>query len=120
MKQLISFGTIALCILGLASTSLAQDQAWQENGDDYPLVRLGEDIATLWCNACHIISHNDHDTGFDGAPPFPSLAPLVRENPDRFIAFLTHPHVKPMEAITISHNGITAILAYISSLDPPN
>ena len=117
MKQLKSFGIVAFCVLGLSSPSLAQDQAKQESDDGYPLVRMGEDIATLWCDACHIISHNDNDAGFDGAPPFPSLAPLVKEDPDRFVAFLTHPHVKAMEAITISRDGITAILAYISSLD---
>lgn len=118
MKQILSISTLAITLmLGLATSSSAQSLVSEDDSDAYPVIRMGEDIATLWCDACHIIGKNDDDEGFDGAPPFPSIAPLVRANPDYYIGFLTRPHARPMEAITISRDGITAILSYIVSLD---
>jgi mono/diheme cytochrome c family protein len=118
MKQTLSIGTLAITLaLGLSTTSPAQSLVTEDDSDAYPIIRMGEDIATLWCDACHIIGKGDDDEGFDGAPPFPSIAHLVRANPDYYIAFLTSPHAKPMEAITISRDGITAVLSYIASLN---
>ena len=33
------------------------DVAAADSDSDYPLVVMGEDIATLWCDACHIYLH---------------------------------------------------------------
>ena len=121
MMRTLTLTATAILLVFMAYPLMADDNtndvAAADSDSDYPLVVMGEDIATLWCDACHIVSHSDDDEGFDGAPPFPSLAPMVKANPDYYVAFLTHPHAKPMEAITISRNGIDAILAYIASLD---
>jgi mono/diheme cytochrome c family protein len=104
-------------VVATANPALSLEVADSSAVDAYPLVEMGRDIATMWCDACHIIHDGDDDEGFDGAPPFPSLAPLVKANPDYYIAFLTNPHTRAMEAITISRDGIDALVAYIGSLD---
>jgi mono/diheme cytochrome c family protein len=83
----------------------------------YPLVQEGQDLAQLWCNACHVTGSGRTDSGMDAAPSFQGLAPLVAENPDRYRTFLTQPHVDAMRAISLSRREIDALVAYIASKD---
>jgi mono/diheme cytochrome c family protein len=108
--------TLAVVFL-ISSGSTAQELPDVEDEDTYPMVLQGQDIATMWCDACHIIGHDDLDGGFDGAPPFPSMARPVQANPDYYIAFLTQPHANAMESISLTRSDISALLAYIASLD---
>lgn len=105
-----------LCLLSAAS--VAQELPDLDDEATYPMILQGQDIATMWCDACHVIGHNDMDGGFDGAPPFPSMALPVQANPDYYIAFLTQPHANAMQSISLTRAEISALLAYIASLNP--
>jgi hypothetical protein len=45
------------------------------------------------------------------------MARPVQANPDYYIAFLTQPHANAMESISLTRSDISALLAYIASLD---
>ncbi len=114
---MIRLGLFAcLCAFALVADAKAAEPA---NDGTYILVDQGADLANLWCNACHVIGRPDGLSGMDAAPPFPSLAPLVAENPDRYRIFLTNPHA-PMREIALSREEIEALLAYIASLSEEN
>lgn len=114
---MIRLGLFAcLCAFALIAGAKAAEPA---NDGTYVLVDQGADLANLWCNACHVIGGSGRPSGQDAAPPFPSLAPKVSENPDRYRSFLTNPH-SPMREIALSREEIEALVAYITSLDDEN
>jgi len=108
--------TLAIFCL-LSSTAIAQGLPDPDDEATYPIILHGQDIATIWCDACHIVSNDDMDGGFDGAPPFPSMALSVQANPNYYIAFLTQPHANAMQSISLTRDDISALLAYIASLN---
>lgn len=111
---------IRLCLLACLSAFTLVTGAKAADDGAYVLVDQGSDLANLWCNACHVIGGSARpSSGQDTAPPFPSLAPLVAENPDRYRAFLSNPH-SPMREIALSREEIEALVAYITSLDEEN
>ena len=114
MKLLKSLAGAALVSL-LASPAPAQQAA--PGIEPYPLAEKGADLARIWCNACHVTGAEQPERGMDSAPPFATLAPLVRADMAHYRTFLTKPH-GPMTEIDLSRDEIEAVLAYILSLGP--
>jgi hypothetical protein len=112
-QMLVKTLVTAVMLLGMVNVSLAQDAT---NELIYTPLMLGEDISQMWCNACHVTSAAPNETAMDSAPPFSMLAPLVAEDPERYRAFLTSPHVEAMQGIiSLSRDEIEGLLAYIKS-----
>lgn len=108
--------TILIAAVSLVAFNTAA-LAEEANPSEYLVVDRGADLAELWCNACHVVSGAPEATGKDAAPPFPSLAPLVKSNADRYRLFLKNPHSQ-MQEISLSRDEIEALLAFIRSQDP--
>lgn len=105
------------CLAGVSFAVPAMADEAASGAAPYPPAEKGADLARIWCNACHVTGAGQPEQGMDSAPPFATLAPLVRANPEHYRAFLTKPH-GPMTEINLSRDEIEAVLAYISSLAP--
>ncbi len=113
-----TFGVSLLAALGVRADEAGDGPV--PGVETYPLVQKGEDLARIWCNACHVTGAATPESGMDAAPPFANLAPMVTANPDHYRTFLTQPH-GPMKEISLSREEIEAVMAYISSLsDQPS
>lgn len=106
MRNILVPVMLALC--GLAGTAAAQSTAIK------PSPALGHDIATRWCQSCHVVERGQA-TASDTAPSFFDLARNPEVTAERLRAFLTAPR-HPMPPLELSRTDIGDLLAYIDSL----
>lgn len=116
---LLIIAGLAVLLAGAVFLLPADESGAQQEGlPIYTPVEMGEDLSAMWCNACHVTSVEPNEAALDAAPTFLSLAPLVREDPDRYRAFLAAPHAEAMRGLSFSNEEIEGLIAYISSLAP--
>lgn len=74
----------------------------------------GEQLASRWCVACHIIGAGSPATVQQGPPSFRSIAQSGM-TAEQLRTFLTRPH-GPMPDLSLTRSEIDDLIAYIETL----
>ena len=86
-------------------------------GPDQALVAKGEQLATIWCSACHLTGTANQTSALADAIPFATLATDPNFD-NRQLAFaLYNPH-PAMPAFNVTREEVRALGAYIRTLAP--
>jgi mono/diheme cytochrome c family protein len=116
MKPWLAF----ICSIAVAAIALSeatgQSPVAEPSRPSAPVrgdARVGEALATRWCNECHLVG--GARTATDAAPTFQSIARDPAKNADHLRAFLSRPHA-PMPPIPLSGTEVEDLIAYIRSL----
>ncbi len=104
-------GVAALALLLACPASLSAQVA----GD----ADAGQRIAQTWCINCHVVGREQSNGTSNGAPPFTAIAADTAITPMALRAFLQTPHHR-MPDLSLSHDEIDDMSAYILSLRPPS
>ena len=91
--------SVALPALMVASAAVAAD------------TESGRRLAETRCVPCHAVGQRP---GTSQAPPFDAVARKFAQNPETLVFALRDPH--PRMNITLSHNEMDDVAAYINSL----
>lgn len=105
LPSLFAWALFALALgLALSPASLANEEQ----------AATGRALAEAWCTSCHLVGSSG--TASDAAPAFEAVANDPSKTDEHLANWLADPH-PPMPNLSLGHQEIDAILAYIRSLE---
>lgn len=103
MQPVTMTAVTCLALLAFAAAAPAQDIR----------AEAGHELARAWCSNCHLVEPGG--SASDAAPAFETLANDPTRTDERLRNWLADPH-PPMPNLSLSHQQIDSILAYLKSL----
>lgn len=100
-KYAITLLASAVVLASIPSPSAAQDAA------------SGEELAEMWCNACHSVGINEPRM-FDAGPPFSALA---EKETEYLLNAIVRPHDFMPEFPRLGYSDMLDLAAYIQTVE---
>ncbi len=111
--------SLPLAVIGLTAWASAAMAAEDTGVSHDAMVERGAALAELWCNACHVTGVGRSEDPMPQSPSFRQLSTMAAGDDKSLRRTLSRPHY-PMRAITLSPGEISAVIAYIGSLQRPD
>lgn len=100
--------------LSISATALATMMAIATQTASAADAYHGEQLAQLWCAACHVVTTVQREANAD-APPFEEIAKRSNFSENGLVTFLLNPHAK-MPNMNLSRIEAGDIAAYVAKL----
>lgn len=111
--------SLPLAVIGLTAWVSAATAAEDTGVPHHAMVQRGAALAELWCNACHVTGVGQSEDPMAQSPSFRQLSAMAAGDDEMLRRTLSRPHY-PMRAIALSPGEISAVIAYIRSLERPD